>query len=186
MTIRLAVDSDDLSALIPAPIIQTYSDLIPDFAALSVLRDRFKGSQVILIDRGLGDPTNTATTADFERGALTIAQARTLLTTWHEQRRPYITAYCDYDNLPALRDATDGLQRWQWTAYWGHLQVPGEPTQMIQFASSGFLDAHVDLSLVYDDAWWPDPVKSTTLPAIGNLARAAIADLDQVLSLTRP
>lgn len=84
--VRVMLDSDDLAA-IPAgvaPLIATYADLFATLTALHEFEQAHPASQVVLIDRALGDPLGLASIADVESGAL----SRDQLPGWFDKKQP--------------------------------------------------------------------------------------------------
>lgn len=156
--IRLALDSDDPAALTGiVPFLFTYSDITSD-AELAELRARFPASQVLLIDRGLGDPGRRATLADVETGALTPAS----LPGWLDERRgtPFLTAYCNRNTLPAVVQAVGSRPCWHWVATLdGTCHIDGYPAlggpALVQILGEQQLGIHADLSIVLHDGWHP-------------------------------
>ena len=161
--IRVMLDTDVLADLDGHfEILATYTDLIPDMAALDRLRAEFPDSTVILIDRALGDPTGQATIADVEPGAMMIDQ----LPGWVSEKRAakpagweYLTAYSDRNDLPAIKAIQhEGL--WHWVATLDGTAVISGYTPMhapaaIQILGESQIGIHGDLSLVLEDAWHP-------------------------------
>ena len=157
MTIRLACDSDQLDALLPTPLVFTYADLIPDQAALAALRARLQGSEVALIDRGLGDPLGRANVIDVERGTFAVSQVRGWFAAKRRAGVRFLTAYASRDTWAAI-DATAALPSgaWRWYATLdGTMRIPGHEHTMVQFAPAAVVGAHCDLSVVWNDAYRP-------------------------------
>jgi hypothetical protein len=161
MMIRVMLDSDSLGDLPSgiAPLLATYSDLIHDRHQLDLLAEHHLGSVIVLIDRGLGDPTGLASVADVERGAMTPGH----LKAWWKarvSRVPYLTAYCDRSNLAACDAALAGIapRHWRWVATLdGTVAVAGMTPLLrpavVQVAGSAMLGVHADLSLVLNKGW---------------------------------
>src|SRR5579862_7204604 len=99
--IRVAIDSDNLGDLPAgvAPILMTYADLIASRAQLAELEDHHRGSEIVLMDRGLGDPLGLSSEADVETGALSPGH----LPGWFDKRTAahvdYLTVYCNKSTL---------------------------------------------------------------------------------------
>ena len=163
MSIRVMLDTDVLADLDGHfEILATYTDLIPDMAALDALRAKYPGSEVILIDRGLGDPTGQATIADVEPGAMTPDD----LPGWVARKRAdkpagweFLTAYSDRNDLPAI-EAIQHEGLWHWVATldgtcfitgWRPLHGPAA----VQILGEAAIGIHGDLSLVLEDQWHP-------------------------------
>lgn len=167
MPIRFMLDSDQITDLTDhADIIGTYSDLVTDLPAL---RRRFPASEIVLFDRGLGDPTGEASIFDIERGALTIEAA---VRRYDEQKIrgiKYLTVYANRGNLDTV-DAAFGIRKpWRMvatldgTAHIAGLRALHSPA-VIQCLSADELGMHGDGSLVFDDLWHPrEPVINRTL-----------------------
>jgi len=158
--IRLMLDSDNLLDLPAgiAPLLATYSDLLPTHAALNQLADRHPDSEVILIDRGLGDPLGLASVADVETGSLSVSRIR----EWHSRKTAQhiqdITVYCSRDWLPAVEGALSGLAWFKWLATLdGTCALPGftplRAPAAVQCFSAAMLGIHADGSLVLEDQW---------------------------------
>jgi hypothetical protein len=155
--IRLACDSDDLSALIHTEIVLTYTDLIRNDAEHQALKGRFPGSVVELIDRGLGDPTGRSTLIDVESGARRPADVPGWFDKQHKAGLRWLTVYGTSSTLSAVSVVMGKREGWwRWFAMWGNgLAVPGHQLAMLQFASDEMLGAKVDLSIVRNDDWHP-------------------------------
>jgi hypothetical protein len=154
--IRVMMDTDVLADLDGTfPLVATYSDLVPDEKMYQSLVARFPHSTVILIDRGLGDPTNRATVIDVESGAYSPAS----IPAWFASKRGMsnLTVYCDRDSLPAVVAAQPhGIYHWvatlDGTSYlpeWTSMHGPAA----IQILGAASLGIHADLSLVFEDGW---------------------------------
>ncbi|MGH3284416.1 MAG: hypothetical protein ACRDPD_06985 [Streptosporangiaceae bacterium] len=152
--IRLACDSDELAKLVECPVVLTYSDLVPDAAALKALEHRFPDSEVGLIDRGLGDPTGQATIADIETGTLALAQVTSWLAGKRHDGWSCLTIYGSFSTLAQVDREAGPHKWWRWFARWGTtLQVPGHPGAMLQFDSDG--PEHLDWSIIRNPHWHP-------------------------------
>lgn len=161
--IRFALDSDDLHAFPVgvAPILLTYSDLFPTRAELVMFEMKHPDSQVVLIDRGLGDPTGLASVADVERLAFTLADLR----RWFERKKAaavrFLTAYSDRNTLPSVDTVLAGLRPWHWVATLdGTVDIPSlaaplERPGLVQCFSAAMLGVPCDGSLILNDAWHP-------------------------------
>lgn len=157
---RLACDSDNLAALVHTPVILTYADLVPTMAELDALRDRFPGSLVKLIDRGLGDPAGVATAisvSDTEPGARTVADTVALIREWIHAGRSFPTAYADRNTMPLIINALAGVQGWWkwWATLDGTMRITDHPNDMVQFAGVNLTGGQYDLTAIYEDAWHP-------------------------------
>ena len=161
--IRVMLDSDQLASLPSGmvPLLSTYSDLIPDLAALAALQRQHPGSEIILIDRGTGDPTGLASVADVEPGALTVAG----LPAWFARKTAAkiddLTVYsdrADLDAIDAVLKGTGHEGHWRWVATLdGTVDITGMPPlrrpAVVQILGSGQLGLHADLSLVLEPGW---------------------------------
>jgi len=163
--IRLACDSDQLDALIHTPLIFTYADLIRDRGHLHALRARFPGSTLKLIDRGLGDPSDTAEAVqlvDVEEGANTPHEAAQKMLALVKAGRQYVTGYANRSTMPALIQATldvglTEMEWWKWYATLdGTMRVQPHPDAMVQFASAQMVGLHVDLSVIWHAGYHPE------------------------------
>lgn len=156
MAIRVMLDTDVLEDLDGHfELLATYTDLIPDMAALEALRARFPHSEVILIDRALGDPTGQATIADIEPRAMTVE----MLPEWIARKAgmPNLTGYSDRNDLPAVEAIVrHGLYHWVATLD-GTAVIAGYPAMhgpaAVQILGEAQIGIHGDLSLVYEDGW---------------------------------
>lgn len=155
MTLRLMCDSDNLNDLIGTPVIATYADLVQQNSVYTDLLHRFPDSELIFGLRGEADPLGLASWVDYENSDYTPAQLRNIVAGMNDRKVPYPTVYSDLSNVPAVKDACDGLSYFHWIAWWGHIQVPAYPDAVVQFASAGSLGAHLDLSLISNDKWMP-------------------------------
>lgn len=156
--IRLACDTDTLDDLDGHfPIVMTYSDLVPNPPEL---RAKFPDSELVLIDRGLGDPSGEASIADLERGALTVDHFPAWFDAKVSQGVKYITGYVNRSNLAAFNAVLNGRHPFRWVATLdGTLVIQGfrpmrEPA-LVQFAGASATGAHIDVSAVYEASWHP-------------------------------
>lgn len=163
--IRLACDSDNLSDLIATPLIFTYADLVRDRGHLHALRARFPGSTLKLIDRGLGDPSNTAEAVqavDVEGGANAPLQAAQKMLSLVKAGRQFVTGYANRSTMPLLIEATHevGLSEQEWWKWYatldGTMRVEPDPEAMVQFASAQMVGLHVDLSVIWHPLYHPE------------------------------
>jgi hypothetical protein len=155
MTYRLMYDSDQLAVCLAlaeagAPLVASYADLItPDH--VTVVKAR--GSRLLAIDRGLGDPHQLARIGDFERGALDPAKAG---QWWeeHHDRGP-LTAYAARSTMPVvLRALGPDRPVWRWWATLdGTMRIAANPSAMVQFAGAAATGVHADCSVVYHAGW---------------------------------
>lgn len=160
MSIRFMLDSDvphDLTG--HAELIMTYSDLFPHPAEL---RATFPNSEIILIDRGNGDPSGEATVMDIETGALTIGDAPSRYDTWRREKRKFITVYVNRQNMESVSQAMGDRPHFQGVATLdGTVTIPRfnplHTPAFVQCFRSDMLGMHGDGSLVLEDNWHPRP-----------------------------
>jgi hypothetical protein len=154
--LRFACDSDNLADLVGTDVVLTYSDLVRTDDELQVLARRFPGSDIGLIDRGLGDPTGQATIIDVESGARTAADVPGWLEEKTGQGWANLTVYLQPGSLDAVERAAGGAGWWRWFASWGAgLAVAGHPLAMVQFVDSARIGQHIDLSVIHNPHWHP-------------------------------
>lgn len=189
MTIRFMLDSDNLTDLDPvASILATYSDLVPTPADL---RAKFPHSIIVLIDRGLGDPSGEATVFDIERGTMTVDQAVKEYDRKNAAGMKYLTAYANRANLPAVDSAFGARQVFRWVATLdGTSHISGiralHGPAAIQCLPESDLGIHADGSLVFEDSWNPQPSTATItglihdLTQLGNRSKSVADDLAQL------
>jgi len=163
MAIRVMLDTNDLAALDGnAELLATYSDLVPDPAALEA---RFPHSHFVYIDRGLGDPSGKASVADIETGALTIQDVPGWLDRKEAEGIDFRTLYWFRSEFDAVKAAAGNRSFWSWaatldgTAFISRFKALSGPAA-IQILPSSKLNHQADLSLVFEDGWHP------TRPAI--------------------
>lgn len=163
--IRIAIDSDKLGDLPAgvAPLLLTYADLVPTRQLLAELEDHHRGSQIVLMDRGLGDPLNLASEADVETAALQPGHLPTWFDRKTKDRIAFLTVYCNQVTLPAVEAALRGTP---YQSHWRHVarldgiwDVPGfralyRPA-LVQVVSSAMLGIHADGSIVLNPGWHP-------------------------------
>lgn len=164
MGIRFMLDSDNIADLDPvAELLATYSDLVPDPKALQA---KFPDNVIVLIDRGIGDPSGQASVFDIERGTMTIAQARAEYDRKHAAGVPYLTGYVNRTNLDAFDQAFKGTDVWRWiatldgTSHIAGIRALHQPAA-IQCLPESDLGIHADGSLVFEDRWNPSRNAST-------------------------
>lgn len=157
--------------------VATYADLITH-AMVRQFADR-----LVVIDRGLGDPLGLATVADIEDGLLTVAEGADKIRHWTAQGRQYITAYHDRALWAEVTTAVAPLKPWNWVATLdGTLNPDGKYPAAVQFAGEAQAGFHVDVSLVWQDAWHPlsDPFDAGQLARLRILAAQAVAAVQAV------
>ena len=192
MAIRTMLDTDVLSALDgDFELLATYSDLVPNLAELEA---KFPDSRIILIDRGLGDPTGKASVADIETGALTIADVPGWLDRKESEGVEFRTIYEFRAEFDQIQAAAGHRSFYHWVAtldgteFVSRFKALHGPAA-IQILPSSKLGVHADLSLVFEDGWNPTrtSLKRAMLrrevnAAISSLSSAA-SDLHRVASL---
>lgn len=156
--IRFMIDTDDLSKLTGhVELLATYSDLVPH---PEELQNEFPNSTLILINRGLGDPSGTASVFDIEPGALTPQQAVREYDAQYAKGVKYLTAYHDRSEADAVAAAFGQRPHFNWDATLdGTAHIKGyDPLHspaVIQCLTSQDLDYHADGNLVFEDNWHP-------------------------------
>jgi len=192
MAIRVMLDTNDLSALDPAcELLATYSDLVPNPAELE---SKFPHSRIILIDRGLGDPSGKASVADIETGALTIQDVPGWLDRKKTEGIDFRTIYESRGEFDAIAAAAGHRSFWHWvatldgTAFINRFKALHGPAA-VQILPSSKLDYHADLSLVFEDGWNPtrpslnrSGLRREVNAAISS-ASSAVSDLHRIASL---
>lgn len=186
--IRLMFDSDDLAALPnSAAFLAAYTDAVPDLPALQAAHPH---SEILLIDRGLGDPGTRATIADVEPGALAIAD----IPRWYDEHRQagreFLTIYTDRNDLNAAIASLAGRPAFHWVATLdGTVHVPGFPPlqgpALVQILGADQLGIHADLSLVLRDDWHPVPPAREPAAVAADLAMAQTWNQDVARALAR-
>lgn len=155
--IRWAADSQNLAALEELAGIDfamTYSDLFATHASVAAFRARMPGTQVLLGDRGLGDPTGLASWIDVERGARRPADVPGWLKEKRAHAVPGLTIYASLSAMSEVAAHAGETGWWRWYASWdAGLAVPGHPLAMLQFASDVMLGSDVDLSIIRQAGW---------------------------------
>lgn len=168
--IRVMADSDQLDALhINVGIVATYSDLIHDFAAWA---GQHPGKSCVLIDRGLGDPTGQARIFDVERWSLTPADVKGRLEAKKAAGLSGLTVYANRSTMPQVDALNPGGGYYRWFATLdGSLAIPGftplETPAAVQAIPAAWTGLHVDLSLVFEDSFYPCPGTSNAYANLG-------------------
>ena len=185
--IRVMLDTDQPEQLtgskIRAPILATYADLMGPPASLLDLRKEWP--QVVLIDRGLGDPRGLATVIDIERGTHGPGDAPAWYDRQHKAGLHHLTVYCDRAILPAVNAAMGARSYFRWVATLdgtAHVApfTPGQGPAAVQILPADRLGFHADLSLVLEDWWHPAPAPRPPLPP--DVAKALL-DAEQSVQL---
>lgn len=192
MAIRVMLDTDDITAFDPAcELLATYSDLVRDLPALQA---HYPDSRIILIDRGLGDPSGKASVADIETGALSIADVPGWLDRKEAEGIEFRTIYEFRNEFDQIQAAAGHREFYHWlatldgTAFISRFKALHGPAA-VQILPSSKLGVHADLSLVFEDGWNPTrtSLKRAMLrrevnAAISSLSSAS-SDLHRVASL---
>ncbi len=179
--IRLIFDSDQIGQLPRDAMAATYSDLVPAMAELANYQAQFPHG-LVLIDRGLGDPTGAATVLDVESGAHRAGDA----PGWYDRKRKAghvsLTVYASRSTMPEVDAALgDTRHAWHWYATLdGTMHItgrqPGAGPAVVQFATAAMLGFHADCSVVWNDGWHP-----SRAPAILDSARAELGSLAAII-----
>jgi hypothetical protein len=132
-----------------AELVATYADLVTPALAAQF------GADLLVIDRGNGDPHHLATAGDFERGALKPADAPGWWDEHHD--RGDLTVYADRSTMPALiRELGPHRPAWRWWATLdGTMRIPRNPGAMVQFAGTEQTGFHADATIIYNPRWRP-------------------------------
>lgn len=151
---ELMLDTDQ-PALLAGPQfagcrVATYADLVTPAMLTAYL------GRLVVIDRGRGDPTNTATVADIEPGLLTVAQGVAKIKQWNAEHRQFPTAYCDRNDWPAVDTALAGVRHYDWIATLDGTILPnGKRPTVVQAWGEAAVGFHADMSIVWDTSWHP-------------------------------
>lgn len=183
MPIRVMLDSDVLNDLTDhSELLATYSDLIPNETALTALQQKYPDATIILIERGLGDPTGKSSVIDIETGAATPADGPIWYDKQHKAGIKYLTVYVNRSNLAAVDAAMGSRVFYRWIATLdGTLAIPGfDPLHApaaVQILPASKIGVHADLSLVLQDKWHPRPklVHATHLKPLVNKVIGEVA-----------
>jgi hypothetical protein len=177
-------DSENLTALLDPRLagcrVATYADLVtPEL--VRKLQGRLK-----VIDRGWGDELGLATIADVEPGLLTVAEGAAKLQQWHSENRPRPTGYCDRATWPEFRAAAAPLKPWWWIATLDGTGNPlGEFPAAVQLLGEAAVGLPLDLTVVWDDHWFPltAGLPGTFAADLRHLAALLASDADQLRHL---
>lgn len=153
--VRIMFDSDnpDLLAQLHAEgqagLVATYADLVTKTMAAQL------GKDLLVIDRGAGDPHGLATCGDFERGTMNPAHAPAWWDTHHG--RGELTVYADRSTMPGLiRALGPSRPAWRWWATLdGTMRIAANPRAMVQFAGAAMTGFHADATIIYNPRWRP-------------------------------
>lgn len=178
--IRVMLDSDRLDIIQAcnglAPLLATYSDLVPNPDALQA---KLNQSKLVLIDRKLGDPSGKASVCDIEPGLFTVDEFPAWLAAKEKAGITDPTAYVTRSELSALDQVTAAKTYFRWVATLdGTCTIGGYPSlrapAAVQILPANQVGIHVDLSLVYEDQWNPTKqiVPAQLLPALMSITTA--------------
>lgn len=179
--IRTMFDTDNLAVLNqPCHILATYSDLLPHPSELPF---DLNGRTLVLIDRGLGDPSGLATIWDVEAGALRVDQLAAKYDAKHARGEKFLTVYSDRSHMDAVKAAMGDRDYWSWVATLdGTVHIPGRPPlrgpAAVQCLDAGMVGLHGDLSLVMSESWNPTHAKDRAR----DLTAGVDADLHKVMN----
>lgn len=178
--VSIMVDSDDPAVLQNNLFyncrVATYADLLTPELVASF------GGRLAVIDRGHGDPLNLAHILDVESGAWTVEAAGAKIKEWNSQGRGHIMGYVNRSNWQPLMEACAPVKPYQWIATLdGTLNPDGQYPSVVQFAGEAAIGLHVDVSIVYDENWFPLPagVDAQQLASV----RAAVAQLETLAAV---
>lgn len=182
----LMFDSDNPAVLVTSKCdgcrIATYADLLtPELITAA-------GPRLVAIHRGLGDPHNLATVADIEDGALSVDAGVALIRQWNQEKRDSPTAYHDRAADQAVTQALGNEACFRWIATLDGTLVPvGMRADVVQFANATVTGFHADTSLVWNDAWRPQPAGVTPgqMKALEGLALQSAQAASQLLKEIR-
>jgi hypothetical protein len=166
-------DSDD-AVLLAGPEfascrIATYADLVNP-AMFAAAAGRMK-----VIHRGLGDPHGLATIADIEPGCLSPDAGTTLIRQWHAEGRHQPTAYHDRNDWAEVDAKLQGVPYSTWVATLdGTCSPNGKRPDAVQILNADKVGLHVDLSVIWNDAWFPLPT-GPSAAQVHNLKAAYLA-----------
>lgn len=157
-------DSDD-PVLLATPRfaghrIATYADLVtPRMYAAAA-------GWMKVIDRGLGDPHGLATIADIEPGCLTVQAGTDKIKQWHAEGRQQPTAYHDRAEWQAVDQALAAVPHFTWIATLDGTCMPdGKTPHAVQILDANKVGLHVDMSVIWDEQWFPVPHAPTIAQA---------------------
>ncbi len=164
---RIMLDSDQVDVLVShghaLDVAATYSDLLPDVGAVAALRAKFPARvTLVLIDRGLGDPSGQASVLDVERGARIAGQ----IPGWYDAKEKagvrFLAVYANRSNLAAVNAALGPRHAYRWVATLDGTcnitgYVPLRTPAAVQILPAARTGLHADLSLVFESSWHPDP-----------------------------
>jgi|SRR5215831_14964453 len=177
--IRVMLDTDDSAQLTATPIraaiLATYADQV-DAGVLADLKRSWP--QVVLIDRGMGDPLGRASVIDVEKGARLPGDVPAWISHQRARGIKYLTVYANRSTMPSVDSVMAGhgagFYRWyatdDGTAHIAGYR-PGLTPAAVQIAGADSLGFHADLSLAFEDQWHPAPAAAPP-PAAAWVAQA--------------
>ena len=151
--VRAACDTEHLDALVPMPVIFTYSDLFPHRDEYLALQDRLPHSDIVLGDRGLGDPTGLSTWCDVERFALKLEDAPRWHDRQHDAGHRDLTVYGSLDRYPAINHAMGDRPFYRFIAAWNNARLPDYPWAIVQVMPGTQINTRWDFDLIWDINW---------------------------------
>lgn len=160
--------------------VATYADLMT-----AQLAAQFAG-RLVVIDRGYGDPMGLATVADCEPALLSVAATVDKVHQWTREGRQYITVYHDRALWAELDAALGTIRPWNWVATLdGTMNPEGRYPAAVQIADESKIGMHVDVSVVWQEAWHPMPAapEAAQLAALKQLAAQVAPGLAQVVHI---
>lgn len=152
----LMFDSDDVSLLLSATLagcrLASYADLVtPQLYTAAA-------GHMKVIDRGLGDPHGLATIADIEPGCLTVDAGTAKIRQWVSEGRHQPTAYHDRNDWTEVDFKLQGVAHFTWVATLdGEAAPDGRRPDAVQILGEAKVGLHVDMSIVWNDKWFPLP-----------------------------
>jgi hypothetical protein len=154
--VNVMFDSDDVTVLGGAEFagcrIATYADLVnPKMYAAA-------DGRMKVIHRGLGDPHGLATIADIEPGCLSVDSGTTLIRQWISEGRHQPTAYHSRNDWAEVDAKLQGAAYHTWVATLdGTCSPDGRRPDAVQILDAAKVGLHVDMSVIWNDRWFPLP-----------------------------
>jgi hypothetical protein len=157
-------DSDDVAVLASPEFagcrLATYADLVNP-KMFTAAAGRMK-----VIHRGLGDPHQLATIADIEPGCLSVDAGAALIRQWVSEGRHQPTVYHDRNDWAAVDAKLQGVAYHTWVATLdGNCSPDGRRPDAVQILGAAKVGLHVDMSIVWNDRWFPLPSGPTEAQA---------------------
>lgn len=160
--------------------VATYADLMTP-----QLVTEFAG-RLVVIDRGRGDPMGLATVADCESALLSVAQTVAKVHQWTQEGRPYITVYHDRALWAELDAALGTVRPWNWVATLdGTFNPEGRYPAAVQIVDETKVGLHVDVSVVWNEAWHPvqAAITAAQVLALKQLAAQVAPEFAQIIHI---